>query len=294
VVKTITFERGSKLREIEPDALCGCLDLARFHIPASVEKMTARSLPPSDRCRITIAKRNRYFKKKGTFLIDLKQHHILRYLGKGPVVLIPDEMELIGDDCFRNRESIRFVRFGLMSKLTSIGEWAFAHCTRVQTIALPSSVKFLGERCFLGCRQLQTFAFCPGSEIVRIDDSAFYLCSSLESMHFPPSVEFIGEHCFGECTLLTSLTFSSRSRLRELLSLPPVSGFADIPDSVEVLALMRSRSDCPSATLVFGRDSRLTKIRREHSQWTRPRSFCRFSAGTLKRLRINMEYPTEV
>jgi hypothetical protein len=50
----VTFEAGSKLREIEAGAFSGCPMLKRMCIPASVERMTGKSLPLPQDCRIEI------------------------------------------------------------------------------------------------------------------------------------------------------------------------------------------------------------------------------------------------
>jgi hypothetical protein len=296
VVNTITFERGSKLRQIKANAFCGCIFLTQFHIPASVKAMDARSLPPHSKCQITISSRNPYFKRKADFLIDLNKHHILRYFGEAPDVLIPDEIEQIGEQCFKGRGSIRVVRFGSTAKLTSIRKWAFGHCSQLKAITIPSSVMLLGPSCFFWCSALETLSFCPGSEIARIGKKAFANCSSLQSLHLPSSLEVIGEHCFAGCELLSSLTFASPSRIRELLCFPRVWGnLVCIPDSVEVLDLTEALPDSQSNTVVFGSESRLTEIRRRYRErisWNRV--FCQFSVGALKRFRTNMEYSMDV
>jgi hypothetical protein len=43
--EAVTFEPGSKLRELESDAFANCDFLKRLRIPGSVEKMTGASLP---------------------------------------------------------------------------------------------------------------------------------------------------------------------------------------------------------------------------------------------------------
>jgi hypothetical protein len=64
-LKTVTFEAGSHLREIAPDAFSGCLRLERICIPASVEKLGALSFPALPLFQIEIEHSNPYFAEKG-------------------------------------------------------------------------------------------------------------------------------------------------------------------------------------------------------------------------------------
>jgi hypothetical protein len=184
-VEVITFEPGSKLREIESGAFSGCVSLKRLFVPASVERITALSLPQSQTCRIEIERGNPFFQNKDDFVSDFYHHRLIRYYGKASEVTIPDDIETIDQHCFIFRVSIRSVVFGSMSKLSSIATLAFGRCTNLRVIAIPSSVTFLGDRCFETCRFLRVISFCPGSRLDRIPTGAFAECSDLRSIMLP-------------------------------------------------------------------------------------------------------------
>jgi hypothetical protein len=96
------------------------------------------------------------------------------------------------------------------------------------------------------------------SAVVRIEAEAFDDCGRLKSMAMPSSTEFVGETCFSGCPSLSDFTFASSSHVRKLLDLPYVlSGFVNIPDSVEILSFHRDKRRSPRRTLIFGTESRL-------------------------------------
>jgi hypothetical protein len=324
-LRTVKFEAGSKLREIESDAFFGCLSLNRIRIPSSIEKMDATSLPHSVICRIEVERGNPYFSREGDFLLDLTDHRILRYYGAKSELTIPDETEKISEVAFSACRPICVVRFGRMSRLSSIDRSAFAFCPKLQAITIPSSVTFLGDSCFLCCPVLECVSFCPGSKLAYIPNKAFHGCTRLESItlltsitsrdsrvvrighhvfdhcqalkavFLPSSVEFVGESCFTACDSLSTLTFSSPSHLRELLDLPPdMSGFVSIPDSVEILSFHRSSRCSHQLTLVFGCGSRLVKISAIPT-WRSLRygSFLQVSTHSLKVFRRRLEFETD-
>jgi hypothetical protein len=105
-LETVTFEQGSVLREIERDAFQGCRSLSRICIPASVEEMTGGSFPDSPRCQIDVEPGNRYFDRQGDFVMSLNHDVAVRYFGPDWALTIPDEIETIGESCFRSCPSL--------------------------------------------------------------------------------------------------------------------------------------------------------------------------------------------
>jgi hypothetical protein len=206
------------------------------------------------------------------------------------MITIPSSVTFIGRSCF-NLSRVQVVRFAPDSKLEELGVAAFANMPSVESIVLPRGVKTIGPQCFTNCQKLQISPFSLDSTVVRIGELAFLFCVSLTSMWIPASVESVGECCFQNCDALSSLTFGSPSHLRELLDLPSqLSGFLEIPDSVEILGFYDDGED-PPRTLICGPDSRLSEFRPTLAPWVRvSRSFLQASATTLKRFRTKLEF----
>jgi hypothetical protein len=210
-LESVTFERGSRLREIEIGGFYGCESVKHICIPASVETMSAGSLPTSRNVRIEIEEGNRNFYMNGDFLMHLDNCRLCRYCGTASEVTIPDEVEQVEEYCFgscelifeplrlSHWESIQCVTFGSMSKLSSIAAGAFSRCRCLETITIPASVRFLGDYCFEGCDSLRTVSFCQGCLLDSIPTCAFTGCCSLESIVLPPSVTILGDSSFYEC-----------------------------------------------------------------------------------------------
>jgi hypothetical protein len=217
-------------------------------------------------------------------------------------ISIPVSVVCLGDEPFAYCNSLRAVVFSPGSKLRRIGQLAFDSCEELRSITIPSSLEILGTNCLHNCYHLKAVKFCPGSMLTRIEDGAFQDCSALTQFIVPESVEFLGSDCFDGCSSLSILRFSSRSRLRELLSLPPfLCGLNAIPDSVEVLKFRirprTSEGQAGKCVLTFGRDSRLHHIAPcgespggSKQVMIRACSFFQLSTRSLKLLRMIQEF----
>jgi hypothetical protein len=209
----LVFEPRSNLREIEPGAFAGCGHLKRICIPASVEKMTVNSLPPSHYTRNQVESENSRFVKQDYSLIDLNEHSLLRQWNRALEVTVPDDIETIEEECFLACKAMRHVKLGPLSKLSSIGESGFRDCVNLKTMTIPVSVSFLGGHCFEGCVSLQMVIFDPASKLDYIPDSAFAQCGSLASIVLPSSVKTLGRYCFSGCAKLAQSPFPHDSEI---------------------------------------------------------------------------------
>jgi hypothetical protein len=259
----LTFEPGSELREIEPGALSGCLSLREFCIPASVEKLTGLSLPPSDECVLHVEDGNHYFHRAGDFVMSSDHRCLVRYFGAEPDLEIADEIEKIDDGCFRCCE-ITAVRFGPGSRLTSIGVQAFFLCDRINMICIPSPVTFLGDYCFDSCESLETVLFCADSKLEAIRDAAFSDCESLTSIMLPSSVRIIAKDSFRECEQLQNSPIPVDSELVRIV--PGAFGGCwelqsmSLPSTVAVIGA-RCFAECRSLSrLTFDLPSHLREL----------------------------------
>jgi hypothetical protein len=197
-LQKVTFEPGSKLREIEPGAFGGCIALDTIFIPASVSTMTGASLAPGF-CHIELEPGNPHFEVKADFLIDRRSNCILRYVGSEVEAIVPDEIEQIDEGCFRSDETLDWVGFGPNSKLSSIGAEAYADCDQIRKITIPASVASIGAGCFRDCSFLRRVSFSLPSVLDRLPDQTFCGCVCLKSIILPATVKVIGARCFDLC-----------------------------------------------------------------------------------------------
>ncbi len=92
----------------------------------------------------------------------------------------------------------------IITKATSIGDWAFANCESLTSITIPDSVTSIGERAFKGCFSLEKINI-PDS-VTSVGAYAFEGCSSLTSVKLGEGVTSISEGMFYNCSSLTSIT----------------------------------------------------------------------------------------
>ena len=113
------------------------------------------------------------------------------------------------------------------SCVTSIGDYAFGWCFRLESVTIPDSVKSIGDEAFDGCSGLTsitipnsvtnigygTFERCSGltnvtisSTVMSIADSTFSGCESLTSVTIPDGVTSIGDYAFEFCGGLANVT----------------------------------------------------------------------------------------
>jgi hypothetical protein len=235
-LEIVTFEAGSKLRNIEAGAFQHCNALKQLCIPASVEQVAAQSFPSSRHCRIEVESGNRCYLMKDDFVMELNTQRGVRYCSTQSIVAVPDEIETIGPHCFDGCGSVEFVTFGSMSKLSSIESHGFRACKNLKEIAIPLSVRLLGDSCFSSCTSLRSVLFGPGSRLDSIADNGFCFCSALESIIIPTSVKSLGVCSFAECRIANSpLPVDSKVVEIRDLAFADCSGLSSIvlPSSVE-------------------------------------------------------------
>ena len=103
----------------------------------------------------------------------IKDGVLIKYVGSGGNVVIPEGV-------------------------TSIGRSAFENCSSLTSVTIPESVTEIGWSAFENCSSL--------ASVTSIGDSAFENCRSLTSVVIPERVTYIGGYAFKNCSNLTSVT----------------------------------------------------------------------------------------
>lgn len=114
-------------------------------------------------------------------------------------VILPDGITAIEDGALMGSE---ITDIEIPRTVTTIGDGAFAACTRLKRIVLPATVANPGSHLFAGCTALTE------AEVhTRIlPSSTFAGCSALSSISIAEGLETIGDDCFAGCTALTDLS----------------------------------------------------------------------------------------
>lgn len=83
--------------------------------------------------------------------------------------------------------------------IEEIGEYAFAHCSVLQSVSLPKSMRRIGENAFYNCELL--FSINLPDSIDTISASAFDGCKALHINHLPKHLSHIGDSAFNWCII---------------------------------------------------------------------------------------------
>jgi hypothetical protein len=144
----------------------------------------------------------------GYLVID-SEPYVLGYVGTAAALALPDSIEekdyYINANSFRDKDSYTSVTFG--SGVKSIGDYAFASCTKITSLTIPDTVTSIGARAFQSCSGLTSVNL--GNGVESIGDSAFVSCSKLTSITIPASVTSIGAIAFGQCSALQAFTVNN-------------------------------------------------------------------------------------
>lgn len=89
----------------------------------------------------------------------------------------------------------------IANTITSIGDYAFASCTKAFSVSIGTGVKSIGSNAFRGCSSLGHVTIPNG--VTTIGDAAFYNCKSFVYISIPNSVTSLGSQAFYGCTKLT-------------------------------------------------------------------------------------------
>ncbi len=164
-----------------------------------------------------------------------------KYIGEDTEVVIPDGIEIIGRNAFKNCASITKVIIPQGAR--KIGEYAFYGCSNLESISIPKSVNAIGSFAFDECKSIKKVyindiaAWCnikfdsfsnPLSEnaelylndepvitlvipqgVQEISSCAFNSCSSIVDVVLPDGLKKIGEEAFYGCHSLKKINIPS-------------------------------------------------------------------------------------
>ena len=200
-LRQVVFDPGSALDEIGPMAFYRS-GLESFDVPSSLRRVCVGAFAACERLAdLRLGDDVRElgwlcFWAAGVADPKLPPHMMREQLGldqRDPRELrLPDELEEVGEDWFRDSE--------------------------VEQLVVPGSVRVLGRSAFAGCERLREVVFESGSRLEIIRAACFSDCG-LTKMLIPRGVRSIGPMAFYDCWRLSALAFEEDSALRSVGSM---------------------------------------------------------------------------
>ena len=187
-------------------------------IPSGVTSIGDGAFSASALTEITVAEDNLNYKSENGVLIGKNDKKLVAYPRvKSDITsyVVPDGVETIGKDAFRNARNLTSVTIPASVKiidgrafsncislknvtlsegLESIEPAAFSNCDVLESIVIPKTVKTIGNGAFAACDKLSTVTL--KEDLGSIGKQAFMHCESLSEIEIPGTVSSIGYDAF--------------------------------------------------------------------------------------------------
>lgn len=115
-------------------------------------------------------------------------------------VYIPEWLEEIGDEAFRNCPKITHIY--IPESVKRIGDSCFRDCTSLQKLTIKGDVE-IGERAFENCGKLSEIEL--PDNLAEIYNGVFNSCKSLTKIKLPKHLSAIGDSAFASCDHLVDI-----------------------------------------------------------------------------------------
>ena len=212
--------------QINDYAFYGCKTLTNISIPNTIQSIGNSSFYRCENLTYNDHDNARYLgnnEKKYLVLINITDTNITSFN-------VLKETKIIFEGAFILCKKLENITFEELSKLTTIGAYAFSGCVSLKSVEIPNGVLTIGAYAFSECSSLTNinipssvttigaYAFNKcisltniniSSGVTKIEQDAFYGCSSLTSITIPESVTSIEDFAFSGCSSLTNINIPS-------------------------------------------------------------------------------------
>lgn len=94
----------------------------------------------------------------------------------------------------------------------SIGDYAMADCSSLESVDFPKNLKYIGDYSFAQCSKLDNVILPDGLESIGGSNS-YSECRNLKTIQFPPSLKYIGSYVFQYCYSLEKISLPGLDRI---------------------------------------------------------------------------------
>ncbi|MBP5621938.1 MAG: leucine-rich repeat domain-containing protein, partial [Thermoguttaceae bacterium] len=107
---------------------------------------------------------------------------------EGEVYFIPEGVETIGENAFKNSSVLSIV---IPEGTATIGDGAFAQCRRLETVVFPKSLVSLGESAFCDVDALSSVEVAEGNPVFQSKDGILYSKDGKTLIKCPAAYRFL-------------------------------------------------------------------------------------------------------
>lgn len=186
-------------------AFQGCSGLTAFHIPKNVTWCDGTTLY---RCPnlavITVDANNAQYAAIDGVLYNKDLTNVIKCPEKKTSVSLPSSVTTVGMYAFANCTHLNTID---LRNITWLRGWCFVNCTALESVKMPESI-FDMYMDFYGCTSLKSISI-PVVTTARIAYAEFAYCTSLQEVTIPEGVTVIEDEAFYGCTALESLHLPS-------------------------------------------------------------------------------------
>ena len=169
-----TYTIPSTVKNIASNSIYGWLNMTRVTIPASVTTVEFDAFVSNTAMT--------------TLVVDSGNPN---YATDGKALMNKDKTKII-EFCAEAT-----TRYTVPSTVKTIGEYAFANCSKLYRVEIPDTVTTMGEGAFFNCTGLTEVEL--SDNLQRLEDGVFYNCSKLVMIHMPKKLVSVGVAAFYGC-----------------------------------------------------------------------------------------------
>lgn len=123
----------------------------------------------------------------------------------GLTIFVPKTITSIPNMLFLDHVGLKSIVFEEGINLLSIGNYAFAGCTSLESLVVPNTVTYIGKYAFKNCNGLKSITLNGSTKIIR--EGTFEGCKNLTTINYPSTLETIETRAFYDCISLEYITF---------------------------------------------------------------------------------------
>ena len=189
------------LQTIGDRAFYGCPSLTTVTIPATATTIGSQAFsdcPALNALNVT-AGNQRYISNDGV---------LYQYVGYNSGVVGSYNTYTLMQYPSGKTSTVFAVPASIASRLTAIGQGAFAGAQTLTSVTLPETVESIGAEAFRNCSALTSITI--PSKVTNISSYAFSGCSALAAVSIPPTVTSIADGAFQNCYALSAIALPEK------------------------------------------------------------------------------------